>query len=177
LNAFVQFREEQKDRNLPDLNEPATPYRSESIRRRTGLLNLDIQLTKNLFTRSRIWWTGVDFGSNSSNGFMMIQDLRFAREKWKITGRYALFDTDDFDSRIYAFENHVLWTFSIPAFSGQGQRYYLLGEYDLSRKLRLYFRFARTSFTDREKISSGLQEIQGSRQTETTLLLRYYLNR
>ncbi|WP_288369193.1 helix-hairpin-helix domain-containing protein [uncultured Algoriphagus sp.] len=177
LNAFVQFREEQKDRNLPDLNEPATPYRSQAIKRRTGLLNLDIQLTNNLFTRIRIWWTGVNFGSNSSNGFMIIQDLRFAREKWKITGRYALFDTDDFDSRIYAFENHVLWTFSIPAFSGQGQRYYLLGEYDLSRKLRLYFRFARTSFTDREKISSGLQEIQGSRQTETTLLLRYYLNR
>ena len=77
---------------------------------------------------------------------------------------------------LYAFENNVLWTFSIPAFSGQGLRYYLIGQYDFSPRLTSYIRFARTSYTDRESISSGLQTIEGPKQTETTLLLRYMLH-
>ncbi|MCS5489125.1 ComEA family DNA-binding protein [Algoriphagus limi] len=177
LQVFLQYRQEQKDRNLPDLNEPQSTYQSATVRRQNGLFNLDYRISKNLFIRSRVWWSQVTIQSQKRNGLMVVQDIRLDQNRWKITARYALFDTDDYDSRIYAFENHVLWTFSIPAFSGQGQRYYLIGEYDVSRKLRLYFRWARTTYIDREKISSGLQEIKGNRQSETTLLLRYYLNR
>ena len=85
----------------------------------------------------------------------------------------AFFDTDDYDSRIYTFENNVLWTFSIPAFFGQGMRYYLIGEYAFSGRLKVYARFSRTSYTDRDRISSGLQEILGSRQTDSAILIRY----
>lgn len=177
LQVFFQYREESKDRNLPDLNEPKSSYQSTPVRRRNGLFNLDYRINKGLFIRSRVWWSQVTIQNQPSKGLMLIQDIRFDQNRWKMTARYALFDTDDYDSRIYAFENHVLWTFSIPAFSGQGQRYYLLGEYDISKKLRLYFRWARTTFTDQEVISSGLQEIRGNKQTETTLLLRYFLNR
>jgi hypothetical protein len=105
---------------------------------------------------------------------MVLQDIQFGREKWRLTGRMALFDTDDFDSRLYAFENNVLWTFAIPAFSGRGIRNYLVGQYQISPKLTAYLRIARTTYTDREEISSGLQTITGNTQTETSLLLRYF---
>ena len=108
---------------------------------------------------------------------MILQDAQYSFSKFRITGRIALFDSDDYDTRLYAFENNVLWTFSIPAFAGQGMRYYLLGQYQVNSQLTAYFRFSRTSYTDRETISSGLQEIEGDRQTETTLLLRYMLHR
>ncbi|NVJ87053.1 MAG: helix-hairpin-helix domain-containing protein [Algoriphagus sp.] len=177
LLAYIQFREEEKERNLPDLNTPQTTYESSLIRKRNGLFNLDYRINRSVFLRSRIWWSKVAIGESQGHGIMLAQDLRIDQDRWKITARYALFDTDNYDARIYAFENHVLWTFSIPFFSGQGQRYYLVGEYDLSKKIRIYFRWAKTTYTDRETISSGLQEIQGNQQTETTFLLRYFLNR
>lgn len=108
---------------------------------------------------------------------MLLQDAQYSFSKFRVTGRIALFDTDDYDTRLYAFENNVLWTFSIPAFSGQGMRYYLLAQYQITSQITTYIRYSRTSYTDREVISSGLQEIDGSTQSETTLLLRYMLHR
>ncbi|MDF2158162.1 helix-hairpin-helix domain-containing protein [Algoriphagus sp. CAU 1675] len=177
LRAFIQIREEQKDRNLSDSGEPSLPYRVTTLKKLNGLISLEYNIYKNLFWRSRILFSRVNDQFAITRGFMVLQDLNFKKERWKITGRFALFDTDNYDTRIYAFENNVLWTFSIPAFSGQGQRYYLLGEFDLNPKITAYLRFAKTSYTDRESIGTGLQTIEGTGITETTFLIRYFLNR
>jgi hypothetical protein len=106
---------------------------------------------------------------------MILQDVQYGKDKWRLTGKLALFDAETYDNRLYAFENNVLWTFSIPAFSGQGMRYYLLGQYQITPKLTAYLRWSRTVFTDREVISSGLQTIEAPHQTDTALMLRYFL--
>jgi hypothetical protein len=41
-----------------------------------------------------------------------------------VVTRCQFFDTDDFDSRIYAFERDVTYAMSVPFFSGGGWRYY-----------------------------------------------------
>ncbi|PZX50572.1 helix-hairpin-helix domain-containing protein [Algoriphagus chordae] len=177
LTAFFQIREEQKDRNLSDSGQPALPYQIKPLNKVNGLLSLEYQVNKDFFFRSRILFSRVNYNDQKSSGFMILQDVRYSFNEFRLTGRIALFDTDDYDTRIYAFENNVLWTFSIPAFSGQGMRYYLLAQYQINSQITCYFRLSRTSYTDRESISSGLQEIDGARQTETTLLLRYMLHR
>lgn len=177
LTAFFQIREEQKDRNLSDSGEPSLAYQIMPLNKINGLVSLEYQVSKEFFFRSRILFSRVDYNDKKSTGFMILQDAQYSFSKFRITGRIALFDSDDYDTRLYAFENNVLWTFSIPAFAGQGMRYYLLGQYQVNSQLTAYFRFSRTSYTDRETISSGLQEIHGHRQTETTLLLRYMLHR
>lgn len=177
LSAFIQIREEKKDRNIPDSGEPNLTYRVLPLTKINGLLSLEYQVTKSLFLRSRILFSRVDFNSEKTKGFMILQDVQYGQQRWRITSRIALFDAENYDNRLYAFENNVLWTFSIPAFSGQGLRYYLIGQYNFSPRLTSYIRFARTSYTDRESISSGLQTIEGPRQTETTILLRYMLHR
>jgi hypothetical protein len=108
---------------------------------------------------------------------MILQDAQYSFNKFRFTGRIALFETDDYENRQYTFENNVLWTFSLPANSGQGMRYYILGQYQFNSQLTGYFRFSRTNYTDRETISSGLQAIPFPHQTETTFLLRYMLHR
>ncbi|MHA7129109.1 ComEA family DNA-binding protein [Algoriphagus namhaensis] len=175
LIVFAQIRQEQKDRNLTDTNEPQLGYQLAPLRKINALLSLEYQVSQDIFIRSRVLWRQVNFNQSRSNGFMILQDVRLQKRNWRITGRVALFDTDDFDNRQYAFENNVLWAFSIPAFSGQGIRYYLLGQYQISERLTGYLRFARTSFTDRDEIGSGLQTIEGNTQTESTFLLRYNL--
>jgi hypothetical protein len=177
LSSFIQIREEIKDRNITDSGESSLRYLVAPITKRTGLISLEYRVSKSLFLRSRILMSQVDFESKKTKGYMIFQDVQYGLDKWRITSRVALFDTENYENRLYAFENNVLWTFSIPALSGQGMRYYFVGQYAISRKLTAYFRFARTSYTDRETISSGLQMINGPQQTETTLLLRYMLHR
>ncbi len=175
LTAFVQLREEQKDRNGSDSGEPSLPYLIGPVKKLNGMISLESQLSRNLFLRSRILLSRVNIQDQTTHGFMILQDVQFGIERWRLTGRVALFDAEIYDNRLYAFENNVLWTFSIPAFSGQGIRYYLLGQYQISPKLTAYLRFARTSYTDRDEISSGLQTIAGSKQTDTALMIRYFL--
>ncbi|WP_026966164.1 ComEA family DNA-binding protein [Algoriphagus terrigena] len=175
LTAFAQIRQEQKDRNLSDTGESSLPYYVQPVKKLNGLLSLESQLTRDLFLRSRILISRVDIQGDVTHGFMILQDVQYGKDKWRLTGRVALFDTETYDNRLYAFENNVLWTFSIPAFSGQGMRYYLLGQYQIRPKLTAYLRFSRTSYTDRDEISSGLQAIDGSKQTDTALMIRYFL--
>ncbi|SFT91659.1 Helix-hairpin-helix motif-containing protein [Algoriphagus locisalis] len=177
LTAFFQIREEQKDRNLSDSGEPSLPYQVRPLNKINGLLSLEYQVSKAFFFRSRILFSRVNYNSKKTSGFMVLQDAQYSFNKFRLTGRVALFETDDYDTRIYAFENNVLWTFSIPAFAGQGMRTYLVGQYQINSQITTYVRFSRTAYTDREKISSGLQEIDGARQTETTFLIRYMLHR
>ncbi|RIW15025.1 helix-hairpin-helix domain-containing protein [Algoriphagus lacus] len=175
LIAFIQIREEQKDRNLSDSGEPSLPYLVKPVKKQNGLISLETQPNKNLFLRSRILISQVKIEDKITHGFMILQDVQYGKERWRLTGRLALFDAETYDNRLYAFENNVLWTFSIPAFSGQGMRYYLLGQYQITPKLTAYLRWSRTVYTDREVISSGLQTIEAPHQTDTALMLRYFL--
>ena len=87
----------------------------------------------------------------------------------------ALFDTETFDNRLYAYEHNALGAFAIPAFSGKGSRQYLLVQYRIHPKLNAYLRIAQTRYVDRDVISSGMQEIAGPKQTDTVLVIRYAL--
>ena len=111
--------------------------------------------------------------SVSSNGYFIAQDAYFTfnafRYPLRITLRYAIFDTDDYDSRIYSYENDMLYAFSIPAFYDRGTRLYLLLKYSLGKHFDLRFKYATTNYTDRDVISSGLNEIRGNRNSEIKL--------
>ncbi|MFT5596764.1 MAG: hypothetical protein ACI8QH_001563, partial [Flammeovirgaceae bacterium] len=110
-----------------------------------------------------------------SRGFMAYQDVIWDVKKvpLRIAARYALFDTDNFDSRIYAFENDVLYFFSIPAYGGRGTRAYILIKYDLGRNTDIWLRVAQTYFTDRQVVGSGLEEIDGNTRTEMKFQIRH----
>jgi hypothetical protein len=173
LQTSIQIRMEEKDRNLSADGNPQLIYQVAPIKKFNGVWNLENQLTKKIYTRSRILWSETTILNQKSSGIMVFQDLKLDQGKWKITGRFAVFDTESYDSRIYSFENNVLWTFSIPSFSGRGIRYYLLSQYEFNDRLTAYFRFSRTNYTDRQKIGSGLQKINHPHQSDTALLIRY----
>jgi len=57
---------------------------------------------------------------------------------------------------------------------GLGNRYYLNLQYDMNKKLSLWFKIAQTVFADdRETLSSGNEAISGNRKTDMRLLLKY----
>jgi hypothetical protein len=89
--------------------------------------------------------------------------------------RYALFDTDGFNSRIYAYESDVLYSFSIPAYFYKGSRTYLTLEYNLTRKIDIWFRYAQFYYTNRTETGSGLTETQGPLRSDFRIQVRFKL--
>mgnify|MGYP002147156826 CR=1 FL=1 len=98
--------------------------------------------------RSRIEWTVfrvADFAR--TKGFIAYQEavFRSTGSPWSASARYAIFDTDNFDTRVFAFENDLFSAVSIPAFSGRGTRYYLNLQWRVNTWLRLEGRFEQTN--------------------------------
>jgi hypothetical protein len=139
-------------------------------------LNFSHRVSSQVRLRSRIEWVSFQRGNEPvSEGFLMYQDVVWQLKKvpLSISARYALFDTDTYDARLYAYENDVLYFFSIPAYFGRGSRAYLLLKYDLGRNIDIWLRWAQSYFTDRQVIGSGLEEIQGNTRTEVKAQIRF----
>ena len=172
----LQFKQERKMRNLTDEVESTPTQQVGTILKSQAQASLELDISPELSSRSRVLWNQVTFDQKKTQGWMLIQECSFSRANWKLTARMALFDTETFDNRIYAYEQNAVGTFAIPAFSGRGSRQYLLAQYRIHSRLTAYFRIAKTIYSDRELISSGMQAISGPKQTDTVLLLRYALH-
>lgn len=82
------------------------------------------------------------------------------------------FHTDDYDSRVYASERGLLYTFYTPSFYGKGFRYSAHLRYDLSKNFMFLAKFGQTVYQDRETIGSGNDEIPGNRKADLQMQLR-----
>jgi hypothetical protein len=80
--------------------------------------------------------------------------------------------TDSYNTRIYAYENDILYAYSIANLSGAGQRYYLVFEYAPLDWMDTWIKLVRTTYTDRDEIGSGNELITGNNRTEIRLQLR-----
>ena len=99
---------------------------------------------------------------------MLAQTAHIQLYKWNLNLdlRYALFRTDSYDTRLYTYENDILYAFSIPSFSGEGQRFYLNLRWKTKANINLYMKYSLTSYQDRNTISSGSNQIEGNRLSE-----------
>lgn len=177
LSLFLQVREEIKDRNLPAGEQEGSGYRVASGKKMNYATGLTLNIDKRWSIKSRVQFSSYDFNGKKTGGFAIVQDIDGAWERFRISGRFALFDTEDYDNRQYVYEKNVLWAFSIPNYSDQGMRYYLLAQWDINKKVTCWLRWARMTYTNRDVISSGLQAIHGNTMTETTFQMRYQFNR
>jgi predicted porin len=87
--------------------------------------------------------------------------------------RFAIFETSGFDTRVYAFENDVLYAYSVPAYQGKGIRFYVNGRYKLSRNTDLWIRYAMINYTNQETIGTGGDLIEGNKRSDIRLQLRF----
>ncbi len=174
---FLQLRSESKDRNFPSAEQEGHSHHVGRGRRRNLVLSLEHRLNDTWQIKSRVQASDFQLGGQYTKGYALVQDLNADMGKVRFGGRIALFDTEDFENRQYIYERNVLWAFSLPNYHGQGLRYYLLGQWKISTQLTFWGRWARTSYTDRNSIGTGLQQIMGNHLSETTLQLRYQFNR
>lgn len=169
---YAQFRQEARDRNVSTSNSSEAFAPILEGLRRNYLINLDYRAEKIFRFRSRVQFSTFDFDGRTSRGYALVQDLGLDFGKVRFDTRFALFDTDDFDNRQYVYERNVLWTFSIPAYNGQGVRTYFLVRYKAAKNIDLWLRYARFDFLDRDQIGSGGDQIDGDTRSEITGQIR-----
>ena len=173
LNFYVRFRQRKRGRNADNkeigLNKVVEEFQ-QLIR-----FNLAYQVTKNIEIKSRIVQSQYKLGEGEREyGIVVFQDIVYQNLNIPISFslRYAIFDTDSYDSRIYAYENDVLYAFSVPAYIGKGTRFYINSKYRINRSLDLWLRYSQTYYADRSIIGSGKEEIIGNTRSEIKAQIR-----
>ncbi len=111
----------------------------------------------------------------SEQGYMLYQDLAYTPMASAISGnmRLAFFYTPSYNSRIYAYENDVLYGSGSGVYSGKGIRFYINSRYKPTKKMDIWMRYALFVYRNVSTIGSGLDEITGDRKSEVKLQLRY----
>ena len=172
---YVQYRHERRNVNASTQSN----ITKSAMRRRQYLrLHLERQPDRHITTRSRIEFAmfATD-GSPVSHGLLIAQDVLYKPlgNPLSFTARLAYFDTDDYDSRIYAFENDIRYQFSIPAYAYHGIRAYINIRYRINRSIGLEVRTAHTRYFDRSTVGSGYDMIDGPARTTAKVQLTWKL--
>lgn len=87
--------------------------------------------------------------------------------------RLQQFETNSYNSRLYAYENDVLYSSAVPVFYDKGFRYYINANYEINKKLSGWIKWSRTIFSDKTLIGSGLDAINGNKKTDVRVQLLY----
>ncbi len=113
-------------------------------------------------------------GQAVETGILLYQDLLWRPVQGVLSGnfRFALFDTDSFNTAIYAFENDVLYSYSVPAYQNKGSRFYLNAGWKIRRGLDISARYASTRYTHLEEVGNGNDRIHGPVKSEIKCQMR-----
>jgi hypothetical protein len=176
LEIYTRYRTETKQGNQSN-NNTATNY-LVNLPRQNWRTQINFRIDPSFSIRSRVellWYAKKTV--NAENGFLSFFDFMYKpmHKKYNANIRLQYFETDGYNSRLYAYENDVLYYYAIPVFFNKGWKYYLNISYDLSPKISFWLKWAQTIYNNVETIGSGLDEIPGTLKSELRILGRILL--
>jgi hypothetical protein len=178
VEIYTRYRMESKALNYNDNNEAITASVNQ-VPRKNWRTQIQVKLNESITLRQRIdaMWYDVK-GPQESRGFLAFFDVFYKPLLKPVSANLRLqyFETDNFNSRIYAYESDVLYGFSIPAFFNQGFRYYLNLNYDATKKLSIWLRFAQLINNEQLTVGSGLDQIPKNKRSEVKVQILWKLN-
>lgn len=140
-NYYLRYFQEEKGQRLIDGRQKYdVAQRINRIR-----LNFTHEVNERFSIRSRVECSFYS-KQTSEMGLLVYQDVAYRSTKgsFSMNGRLAYFSTDGYNSRLYAYENDLLYTFAVPALYGKGIRTYLNFQRDFGRKLTFWLKLAIT---------------------------------
>jgi len=99
---------------------------------------------------------------SGSRGMLMLHDVnfRFRNIPVSIWLRYCIFSTCDWDSRLYTYENDLLYNFSVPALSGEGNRSYILIDWKACNHIDFRIKYSLTELLYQKDTGSKTKELK-----------------
>jgi hypothetical protein len=84
---------------------------------------------------------------SGSKGILLLQDINLRLRKLPVSiwMRYCIFNTGGFESGIYAWENDLLNSYSVPGLYGNGSRAYIMASWKLADRVQLRLKYGVTS--------------------------------
>lgn len=174
LEMYGRFKRESKAINYNPDEQVLNPLVYQP--RQNMRLQVNYKINPQFTVRNRVELVWFDKRAGAaSQGATIYADVLYKpmMKPFAANIRLQYFETDDYNSRLYAYESDVLYSFSIPVFYLKGYRYYFNINYDLTKKLTVWGRWAQTIYPDRTSVGSGLDEIKGKKKSEFKLQAIY----
>lgn len=172
LQAYIRFKHETQQKNAAG----ASPVRQTEDQAKQQLrLNMEWHPSENIRLKTRAEWCYLPH--SKQNGILIFQDLfwQARSSRFKVWARLAFFDTSSYNTRIYAYENDLLYKYSLPAYYDKGIKGYLTLRHKFKTRLQAGVRFARLHFFNKEEVGSGTGAIPSSHKTEFSTQFIVYL--
>lgn len=172
LYLKVKYEKQQNKNN----KSSATIQPNIKHRKWQTTIHLAHRINTHLRSKTHISYNYVE-NHKTSKGFLIMQDIGYQepKKRYHLHMRYALFSTDDYNSRIYAYENSVTYSFAIPAYAGKGQRIYISGRWKITQKITIEAKLGRYTYWGIDEISSGNEQISGNHKTEAIAQIKWKL--
>ncbi len=132
--------------------------------------------TEHITLKSNIMGTAISFGpSPIEYGFAASQGVTWAgtrgRNKINITATY--FNTDSYNSRLYAYEPSLLFSFGMKSYYYKGIRLIALLTYQPMHNMTLTGKFGFTHYFNKNTIGSGKDIISANHKEDIQLQMRW----
>ncbi|MBN2013388.1 helix-hairpin-helix domain-containing protein [candidate division KSB1 bacterium] len=144
---------------------------------RTWRYQMDFQASKKLRLRCRLEHKMHEL-STTNKGLLLYQDVRYQyNDLISIDARLSFFDTDDYESRVYQFENDVPYVLTNKMLYGKGSRWYCCLYIKPVSFARISFKYESTNyeFVDANSIGSGNDAIAGNSFHQIRFQIETYL--
>jgi hypothetical protein len=171
------YKQERKTGNSPVLNMGT--YGMETVIKQRWRIETEFMISRSVSFTSRMEFVWLRSGAALPvQGFL--GTAGFSYRNPRISGNMAVtvFETADYDTRIYAYEPDLLYNFSLPAFYGRGIHYYINLHRNFNRlkpggliplKISGWIKWSQTFYPVAVSLGSGLDEINGNRKSEIKL--------
>ncbi|MEO6315038.1 MAG: helix-hairpin-helix domain-containing protein [Chitinophagaceae bacterium] len=182
VEIYARYKNEAKmiNRSVDTLTTtPVDMVAKKNLRVQTSAI-----ISRQVTLKSRVemvWYNNK--GANAGDGFLGNMDVSYKPSfaNWAGNCRLQYFETSGYNERIYAYENDLPYSFSIPFYYDKGFRYYINLNWDAGKvfthkklkpgALNIALKWAQTIYSGKTSIGSGLDEISGNMDTEIKLQL------
>jgi hypothetical protein len=177
FESYIRFKHEIKNGNAtiddPD-TDPSTQYITDIVK---SSLRIHSQLAVNrsITVKSRLEINYYDEQLGlPEKGYLLFQDFNYQplSSPFAFATRFAIFNTDSYNTRIYAYETEVLYAYSIIGLSGRGTRAYLMLSYSPFDWLDIWARVANTWYSSDTEVGSGDNTFPGNTRSDAKLQVR-----
>ncbi|MBC7615199.1 MAG: helix-hairpin-helix domain-containing protein [Pedobacter sp.] len=169
----MRYKSELKQQNT-DLDVPIN-YLDE-VKKQTLRIDANWKLNKTISLQNRIEVSAYEKGDAKTElGYLIYQDFALSPVRAKLSAnlRVSYFNTPSYNSRLYAYEDDILYNFTFGMYSGKGFRNYMNIKYKLLKNTDVWLRYALFYYKNIAVIGSGLDEINGNKKSEVKFQLRY----
>ena len=174
FNSYFRYKKEEKEINIPE-ESPKIQFVGNEVKSNYRI-HLSFKITEEITLKNRIEYTNYKKDNfEQEEGYLVYQDIVYKpkNKPYSFSTRYALFDSESFNSRIYAYENDVLYYFYIPAYYKKGSRFYFTARYKYRKIFDFWVRYGIWNYRNQETLFSGLEEVEGNIKSDVKIVFRY----